>query len=65
MLSRHMKEISPAFELEFSESNKLEEIRSTLVIRIMDKFEDLEFPNFLIEDLGSDLNDGLYWKRPM
>ena len=65
MLSRHMKEISPAFELEFCESNKLEEIRRTIVIRIMDEFEESDHPDFPTEDLGLDLNGGLYWKRLM
>lgn len=65
MLSRRMKEVSPAFELEFSESNKLEEIRSKIIIRIMDEFEEFEYPDFPTEDLGSDVNGGLYWKRLM
>ena len=63
MLSRHMKEIPAAFELEYSESNKLEEIRSEIVIRRMDEFEEFEYPDFPIEDLGPDINGGLDWKR--
>jgi hypothetical protein len=63
MLSRHMTEIPAAFELEYSESSTLEKILSTIVLRKIDEFEEFEYPNLPTEDLGSDINGGLDWKR--
>jgi hypothetical protein len=63
MLSRYMTEIPAAFELEYSSSNTLEKILSTIVLRKIDKFEEFEYPDLPIEDLGTDINGGLDWKR--
>lgn len=63
MLARHMEEIPAAFEREFCRSEQVEEILDRIVIRRMDRFEEFEYPDFPIEDLGVDVNDGLDWKR--
>ncbi len=63
MLSRHMKEIPAAFERRFSNSGNLEKIYSRIVLRELNEFEEFEYPDLPIEDLGTDVNGGWDWKR--
>jgi hypothetical protein len=63
MLSRHMKLIPAAFEPRFSNSNDLEKILAKIVEREMIEYEEFEYPDFPIEDLGPDVNGGKDWKK--
>lgn len=63
MLARHMEEIPAALEKEFCGSEQVENILDRIVIREMDEFEEFEYPDLPIEDLGIDVNGGLDWKR--
>jgi hypothetical protein len=63
MLSRHMKLIPAAFEQRFSKSNDLENILARIVVREMTEYEEFEYPDFPIEDLGPDVNGGKDWKN--
>ena len=63
MLSRHMEEIPAAFERRFSESNNLETMLDKIVVRKMNEYEEFEYPDLPIEDLGTDVNGGTNWKK--
>ena len=63
MLSRHMSEIPAAFERRYSSSSILEEMLNKIVIRDLEEFEEFDYPNLPIENLGSDINGGLNWKN--
>jgi len=63
MLSKHMEFIPAAFERRHSESNNLKTILSKIVVRKMKEFEEFEYPDFPIDDLGPDSNGGTDWKK--
>ena len=63
MLSRHMTEIPAAFERKYCESDNLGEILDRIVLREMDEYEEFEYPDFPVGNLGIDINGGSYWKK--
>jgi len=58
-----MTEIPAAFERSFSSSDELDSVFNRIVLREMAKFEEFEYPDLPIENLGRDINGGSEWKR--